>query len=128
MCVLKNALELYFFVVNLNSLLAGQVLLDVANSEVLESSFAGLRESSLLGDGLEEWLLGGSDVLEELELEVGDILWLDLVEVTSHTAEDASDLLSNVHWGMKNSCQACCFRLEKYLQSSNMLTRCTGSA
>jgi len=99
-CVLKNALELYFFVVNLNSLLAGQVLLDVANGEVLESGFAGLRESSLLGDGLEEWLLGGSDVLEELELEVGDILWLDLVEVTSHTAEDASDLLSNVHWGV----------------------------
>jgi len=83
-----------------NSLLAGQVLLDVADGEVLESGFTGLGESSLLGDGLEEWLLGGSDVLEEFKLEVGDILWLDLVKVTSDTAEDASNLLSNVHWGV----------------------------
>jgi len=95
----KNALELYFLII-LNSLLAGQVLLNVADGEVLESGFAGLRESSLLGDGLEEWLLGGSDVLEEFKLEVGDILWLDLVEVASDTAEDASDLLGNVHWGV----------------------------
>jgi len=83
-----------------DNLLAGQVLLNVADGEVLESAFASLRQSSLLGDGLEEWLLGGSDVLEEFKLKVGDILWLDLVEVTSHTAEDASNLLSNVHWGV----------------------------
>jgi len=86
--------------VGTRDLLAGQVLLDVADGEVLESGFAGLGKSSLLGDGLKEWLLGGSDVFEEFKLEVGDVLWRDLVEVTSHTAEDASNLLSNVHWGV----------------------------
>jgi len=86
--------------VGTRDLLAGQVLLDVADGEVLERGFAGLGESSLLGDGLEEWLLGGSDVFEEFKLEVGDVLWGDLVEVTSDTAEDASNLLGNVHWGV----------------------------
>ena len=80
--------------------LGGQVLLDVSLGERLEGSLGDIRESSFGLDGLEKWLLGGSDVGEEFKLEVGDVGWGNFVQMTSDTAEDACDLFGNVHWGM----------------------------
>jgi hypothetical protein len=85
---------------DLHHLLGGQVSFNVADSQVLEGCLGGFRELTFLRDGLEEWLLGGTDVLQVLGFEVGDVLWLDLVKVTSDTAEDASNLLGDGHWAV----------------------------
>ena len=42
--------------------------------------------------------LGGSEVVDELGFEVGDLLGLDDIEVTSDTGVDDADLGGNVHW------------------------------
>ena len=80
--------------------LGGQVFLDVSLSEGFEGGLGDFRESSFGFDGLEKWLLGGSDVGEEFLFEVGDVGWSNFVQMTSDTAEDAGDLFRNVHWGM----------------------------
>merc|ERR1711972_108838 len=82
------------------NLLASQVFLNVANSQVLQGFFTGLRQRSFFGDGLEKWLLSGSDVFQEFQFEIGDIAWLDFVQMTSDPAEDASNLFSNIHWAV----------------------------
>lgn len=80
--------------------LGGQVFLDVSLGESFEGGFGDVRESSFGLDGLEKWLLGGSDVSEEFKFEVGDVGWGNFVQVTSDAAEDAGDLFGNVHWGV----------------------------
>lgn len=41
--------------------------------DVLKLSIGGLRDLSILGNGVEQTLLGGLDVLQELLLELGDL-------------------------------------------------------
>jgi len=89
---------MYIFI-ELN-LLAGQVFLNVTNSQVFQSFFTGFTQSSLFSDSLQEWLLSGSNVFQEFQFKIGDIAWLDFVQMTSDTAEDASNLFSNIHWAV----------------------------
>jgi hypothetical protein len=69
-------------------------------SQSFKGSFGDFSESSFGFDGLEEWLLGGSDVGEEFSFEVGDVGWGNFVQMTSDTAEDARDLFGDIHWGV----------------------------
>ena len=43
-------------------------------------------------------LLGGFNVSDELFFEVGDLFWLDFIEMTSDTAVDDTDLHGDIHW------------------------------
>jgi len=79
------------------SLLGGQVLVDVADGQVLESGLALGGKGTLLSDGVQKRLLGVTDVSEVFGLKVGDVTRGDLVQVTSDTAEDAGDLFGDVH-------------------------------
>lgn len=68
---------------------------DEVGDELLEGRVRLGCDLSVLGDGAEEALVAGLDVLGELLLESRDLGGVQFVEVTAHTAVDDGDLSSN---------------------------------
>merc|ERR1711972_424979 len=100
-CHNKLTLNRWVFIMfKILNLLASQVFLNVADSQVFQSFFTGFGQRSFFSDGLEKWLLSGSNVFQEFQFKIGDIAWLDFIQMTSDTAEDASNLFSNIHWAV----------------------------
>jgi len=71
---------------------------DEVSDDGLELLFEGFGEDTTFGDAVEEVGLGRSEVVDELGFEVGDLLGLDDIEVTSDTGVDDADLGGDIHW------------------------------
>lgn len=74
---------------------------DEIDNNFLESSIAFLAELTLSANLGQEVLLRSSQVLQELSLELGDLVRLELIQVTTHTSVDDADLLLNRQWNLK---------------------------
>jgi len=51
-----------------------------------------------LPDGIEQRRVVSSHVRQECFLEIGDLGWIDFVQVAAHAAENDHHLLRDVHW------------------------------
>ena len=69
--------------------LGSEVLVNISDSDFSHLSFSGFGKLAFRRDGLDELWVDRVDVFTEVGFEVVDVFFVDLVEETSDTGEDA---------------------------------------